>query len=68
MIIKITQDHLELLEHHKISLHSSGDAATGWLRIGASYNTTGTAWLEPYSACLAGPRLCSIGSFSYSKS
>lgn len=68
MEIKITADHIEYLRSQRIFLHLSGDFEGRWLKVGASYNTTGKALIEPYSVCTKGPRLSSVGAFSYTKS
>ncbi|RVG91352.1 CatB-related O-acetyltransferase [Sinorhizobium meliloti] len=68
MQIKVTAEHIDYLRENKIFLNADGTYNHTWMRIGAVYNTYGAALLEPYSAMSVGPRLCSIGAFSYSKS
>lgn len=68
MIIKIHREHLQFLSDNKIFLAPSGEQSGGWLRVGANYNTIGTAAVEAYSGVFAGPRLSSVGAFGYTKS
>lgn len=68
MKIIITAAHIEYLKKSRIFTSSSGNYDDGWLKLGGSYNTVGCALIEPYSAMFIGPRLCSIGAFSYTKS
>ena len=46
----------------------SGEYDGKWFRPGTRYDTTGKTAIEPYSVCAKGPRLSSIGAFSYTKS
>lgn len=67
MHIDITASHFDFLRDNKIFLNSEGRGRS-WLKLGSRYNTFGAALIEPYTGMFAGPRLCSMGSFSYSKS
>lgn len=68
MIIQITPRHIELLKEKRIFLNSAGNFDSTWLKIGARYDTTGKAFIESYSAFYSGPKLSSVGAFSYTQS
>ncbi|WP_201576170.1 CatB-related O-acetyltransferase [Psychrobacter sp. H8-1] len=67
-IIKLDKKHIELIIDQKVFLNSRGTYIDSWLKTGRDYNTYGKAIVEPYSGIWIGPRLSSIGSFSYTKS
>ncbi|WP_372845370.1 CatB-related O-acetyltransferase [Psychrobacter sp.] len=67
-IITLKQEHIDFLKEKKVFLNSGGRYDNTWLKVGKPYNLTGKALLEPYAGVFVGPRLSSVGSFSYTKS
>lgn len=68
MKIKINKEHLKFLEINRIFLNADGNYSKSWLKIGSTHFLTTPIMLERYSGIYCGPRFCSIGAFSYTKS
>ncbi len=68
MKITINQKHIDLLRERKIFLNSAGTYQSIWLKNGTAYNAGGKCLIEPYSAVHVGPRMTSVGAFTYCKS
>lgn len=65
--IKVTPAHIDFLQARRIFTSRRGLAKDSWLQSGANLAFKCPVEIEPYSEFQFGPRLFSMGSFSYSR-